>query len=110
MEDFSILDALTYTTFQEHLNDKFMIRADFPEPLEVELVEVSESSQRMPLRQQEQFESFSLIFHSPLNFLLEQGTYLFAHEQLGELPIFITPIKQTADGFRYQAVFNRLRR
>lgn len=52
---------------------------------------------------------FTLQFTGPLaaDAHLEQATYLFDHEQLGELAIFIVPLGPDGEGrMRYEAVFN----
>jgi hypothetical protein len=41
--------------------------------------------------------------------MLPQGTYAFAHDDLGEFDLFIVPIGQAPGVFQYQAVFNRVR-
>lgn len=54
-------------------------------------------------------EHFSLIFSGPAESYLPQGTYEFAHPGVGRFSIFIVPIGGSPQGFRYQAVFNRLK-
>jgi hypothetical protein len=48
---------------------------------------------------------FSLVFSGPFEAQLPQATFLLAHPELGELPIFLVPIGSDADGVRYEAVF-----
>ena len=50
-------------------------------------------------------EPFSLLFVGPADPLLPQATYLLTHPALGELPVFLVPVGQDADGVRYEAVF-----
>jgi hypothetical protein len=40
---------------------------------------------------------------------LDQGVRNFIHDQMGQFELFIVPIRQDAQGFYYEAVFNRLR-
>lgn len=54
------------------------------------------------------FEEFSLFFTGPLQPPLPQGTYGMTHSALGEQAIFITPVALDPEGYRYQAVFNRI--
>jgi hypothetical protein len=49
---------------------------------------------------------FSLIFEGPRAPQLAQGTYEFAHPQVGTMPIFIVPIGLTEHGVQYQAIFS----
>jgi hypothetical protein len=37
---------------------------------------------------------------------LAQGTQLVRHPVMGDMDIFMTPIKKTNDGFIYEAIFN----
>jgi hypothetical protein len=40
---------------------------------------------------------------------LGQGVRNFQHEQMGNFELFIVPVQQDAQGFYYEAVFNRIR-
>lgn len=40
---------------------------------------------------------------------MEQGTFTLQHPVLGEIPLFMVPIRQGRSGLRYEAVFNLLR-
>jgi hypothetical protein len=53
-------------------------------------------------------EQFALFFQGPAEYPLAQATYGLIHEALGEQVLFLVPVERNADGFRYQAVFNRL--
>jgi hypothetical protein len=48
---------------------------------------------------------FALLFEGPAP-LLPQQIYRFEHGSMGHAEIFIVPIAKTADGFRYEAIFN----
>jgi hypothetical protein len=69
---------------------------------ELELIEVSEEK-RAPRQ-----EMFSVVFCGPMQRFLPQRTYRLRHECLGEQQLFLVPVGQDAEGFQYQAVFNRL--
>jgi hypothetical protein len=56
------------------------------------------------------FEQYSLIFSGPREPFFPQGIYEFQHSGLGGFSLFLVPIGQTGNGFRYQAVFNRPRK
>lgn len=54
-------------------------------------------------------EAFALIFKSPSQVVLPQGTYRMRNRMLANaqpVGVFIVPIGRDADGVRYQAVFN----
>ncbi|MFS8086002.1 MAG: DUF6916 family protein [Acidobacteriota bacterium] len=93
----------THPTFAEHLNTKFRLLRDGSDPLEMELIEVGEFNQT-PNQ-----EWFSIVFRGADEALLRQGVYPFEHDQMGEFELFIVPISRKADGYYYEAVFNRMR-
>ena len=94
---------LTHEEFSRHADTKFQVQVDENSPVELDLIEVSE------LKIYPQQEEFTLTFRGPLNAFLEQGVRPFRHDQMGEFELFIVPIKQDAEGFYYEAVFNRVR-
>lgn len=51
---------------------------------------------------------FSLLFRFP-GLQLPQGTYPLAHPSLGEVDLFLVPIRQRREGILYEAVFNLLK-
>ncbi len=53
-------------------------------------------------------ECFSLLFQAPVDAPNEQLLRTLQHQSLGELEIFLVPIKKNADGLFYEAVFNRM--
>lgn len=48
---------------------------------------------------------FSLMFRGPGETLLPQSIRTLSHDGLGELGLFLVPVAQDAEGYRYQAVF-----
>ena len=48
---------------------------------------------------------FSLHFIGPKSFLLEQKMYRFEHDKLEPMEIFLVPIAEEAEGYKYEAVF-----
>jgi hypothetical protein len=95
------LEDLTRESLAENLNTKFRVAFASDEPLEIELIEVSE------LNRVRNSEQFSAVFRGALNFFLQQSIHHLEHERLGALDLFLVPIAREADGFRYEAVFNR---
>ena len=95
--------SLTHEEFSQHANSKFQVQGDDNIPVELELIDVSE------LKQYPRQEEFTLTFRGPLELFLGQGIRPFTHDQMGEFELFIVPIKQDADGFYYEVIFNRIR-
>lgn len=95
--------SLTHEEFSKNAKTKFRAQADDNTLVELELISVSE------LKLYPQQEEFVLEFLGPLNMFLDQGVRNFTHDQMGEFELFIVPIKQDAQGFYYEAIFNRLR-
>jgi hypothetical protein len=95
--------SLTHEAFAQHVNTNFQVQMDENTHVELELTAVSE------LKVYPQQEEFALEFRGPLNMFLGQGVRNFTHEQIGQFELFIVPIKQDAQGFYYEAIFNRLR-
>lgn len=87
--------------FEPHLNTTFRLLYGGPEPLELELVEITGGDGAF-----EHSYSFSLFFRGGPHFNLRQHTFTLEHDQLGTLDIFLVPTSRDADGFRYEAVFN----
>lgn len=103
-----MLEELTEEAFSAQLNTTFQVEALPAQTVEIKLVEVLGASNGMPTVDGQ--ERFGLYFTGPGDSFLQQQTYLMRHEQLGDLEIFLVPIAREADGFRYEAIFNRLSR
>lgn len=96
--------SLTHEEFSKNANTKFQVEADENTQVDLELIGVSE------LKLYPEQEEYTLEFRGPLEVFLGQGMRNFAHAQMGRFELFIVPVKQDAQGFYYEAVFNRLRR
>ena len=94
---------LTHENFARHLNTKFRVAADVPVPVELELIEAQRY--RPEPHEEQNMERFSAIFSGPPDYLLAQGVYSLSHEQLGDLMLFLVPVK-AGDRLLYEAVFN----
>jgi hypothetical protein len=94
-----MLDNLKYEDYFGELNSKFQLTEI---SAELELVEVT---QRKLIGQQ---EMFSLIFLGAKDSFLDQKIYQMHHEKLGGGDLFLVPIAEETDGYRYEAGFNRL--
>ncbi len=98
-----MLDKLQSTDFLPYLNQEFSIRLDGVEPINLELVEVTElGAARGPAFR----TPFSLIFLGPVSqrYLL-QATYRLEHTLMGALDLFIVPLGPQQGRMRYQAIF-----
>jgi hypothetical protein len=99
------LDELTEELFTEQLNTKFYI------PLEerrVELELIGVEGDKSSMEKIPGVERFAIYFLGPGDFYLPQRTYRIEHEGLGELEIFIVPVRKEKNGFRYEAIFSRM--
>lgn len=95
--------SLTHEAFSQNANTKFRVLVDENTTVELELVHVTD------LKLYPRQEEFALEFRGPSNMFLGQGVRDFAHEQIGRFELFIVPVRQEADGFYYEAIFNRIR-
>ena len=95
--------SLTHEEFSKHANSKFQVQLDESNTVDLELVEVSD------LKLHPRQEEFSLEFRGPLDLFLGQGVRFVTHESIGEFELFLVPVNQDAQGFYYEAVFNRIR-
>jgi hypothetical protein len=96
------LTALTYDTFRPLVGQAFR---DADSGVELELLSVDDLSKVSGTAPEGTRAPFSLMFRGAGE-LLPQGIRPLAHETLGDLPIFLVPVAEEADGFRYQAVFS----
>jgi hypothetical protein len=95
---------LTAEDFRQHVGTKFGVRVQTPRPFELELSEVKEYVPQS--NEQDGMERFSLFFYGPGDILLKQGTFTLEHPTMGEVLLFIVPVGQDPQGFRYEVVFN----
>lgn len=101
-----MLENLGIEDFRRVRNTKFRLYDDASNHVDIELVEVVDEQ----VNPTEKGERFSLFFHVPVQSMIPQRIYEMEHEQLGKLQMFIVPVSAEENGFRYQAVFNRLKR
>ena len=95
--------SLTHEEFAQHAGTTFHAEVDENTSAPLDLINVSE------LKLYPRQEEFTLEFRGPLNMFLDQGVHNFKHDQMGQFELFIVPIKQDAEGFYYEAIFNRIR-
>jgi len=93
----------SHAAFAMALHTKFGLRQDVPQPIELELVHVSD------LQSAPRQEIFSILFRGPLETPLPQRIYQLEHAQLGMVELFIVPVGMNEQGYEYEAVFNRVK-
>jgi hypothetical protein len=93
------LDAVTRDDFARHVASAWRV-SDVP-GVALQLFDVS------PRTVSGQWECFSLCFCGPPDPLLEQGTHLLDHDEIGSLELFLVPIQPGPDGPCYECVVNR---
>ena len=97
------MTLLTEEDFSKHVGTKFYAKLG---EREVDLT-LSEVRGYVPEpTEQKKMERFSLFFDGPADSFLPQQNFEMRHETLGQLDIFLVPIKGDENGFRYEAVFN----
>ena len=95
-----MLEDLNYEDYAECVNTEFQLTEI---AVELELIELP------PKTITSAQEMFSLIFRGSKDKFLEQKLYQISHEKLGGGELFLVPIALDADGYKYEAAFNRLR-
>ena len=93
---------LTEKEFSKYVNTKFRVTVE--PPVELELTEVKGYLSRE--HEEMGMERFSAFFSGPGDRFLNQNTYSLEHDQMGTFALFLVPVKQDQNGFRYEAVFN----
>jgi hypothetical protein len=91
----------SYEEFKEQLNKNFELRIDGAEPIQLELIEVSE---RTVTPKQ---EMFSLIFRMRGSEVLPQQIYSLENGAMGQTELFLVPVGKDNEAVFYEAVFNR---
>lgn len=100
----SMAATMEHEIFSKYLNTSFHIYIDESNAIEAELSEVSELL-LTPGQQR-----FAIGFRGPKEPLLNQGTYPFKHDEMGDFNLFIVPLRQDDHSTFYEAVFNRMRK
>ena len=94
-------EILTRASFEPHLNTTFRLIHSGTEPFDLELIEVVDKTPvGFP------GEQFSLLFKGPSDRTLSQQTCPLEHPEMGHLNLFLVPVNQKKDGYRYEAFFN----
>ena len=94
-------EKLTRTSFEPHLNTTFRLVHDGTEPFDLTLIEVIDKTPTGFAGEQ-----FSLLFKGPSDFTFLQQMCPLEHPEMGQLSLFLVPVDQRKDGYRYEAFFN----
>ena len=94
----------TEAEYSKHVNTKFRVLVEAPIPIELTLVSVT--PRKIGPNEEAGMERFSAIFMGPREVFLPQQTYRVSHPEMGEFDIFLAALKEEAEGFQYEAVYN----
>jgi hypothetical protein len=94
---------LTLETFAGRIGEHFRIHASDELTLDATLLEASAAGS---VASPQSRAPFSLIFGGPAQPIVPQRIYRLEHDELGAMELFLVPLTPSADGARYQAVFN----
>ena len=102
----------SHDAFAQQLQSNFAVTAQAPEgeaatpkPVELKLIEVSES--KTQLAGNRSYQSYFIMLEGPRSSALTQQTCTFKHPTLGTFDLFLVPVgKPKGDVIRYQAIFS----
>jgi hypothetical protein len=106
-------ENLTEASFSGHLGERFRVRLDSSEKIDLVLIEVkglskpgkdpgSEPKGPDKIRK----DSFTTLFRGPHEPLLRQQICGLEHDQMGEIEMFMVPVGRDELGLYYESVFN----
>lgn len=101
------LSSLTVEDFRAHVGTAFRVRAELPEPIDLELVEARESAwERPPVGAARR--PFALLFLGPpSDRYFMQATIPLSHPAMGDLDMFLVPVGATPQRrMQYEAIFS----
>ena len=101
-------DFQTGADYAKHVNTNFRVELESPRPIEVKLIAVTPRA--IEPNEEAGMERFSVVFAGPTDVFLPQNLYRMTRPDMGEFEIFLVPLGQEADGFRYEAVYNFYRK
>jgi hypothetical protein len=99
----SVSEELSRDNFSAQLQSAF--RVWVAQDVSCEIVLIALRDGRSSARQ----EQFALTFRGPRDPYVGQGTFPLTHPVMGSFDLFLVPVAQDAEGFLYEAVFNRLK-
>lgn len=99
-----MLEHMTLATFTELLQSDFRILTGGDRPAVAMKLVQAEDRGSSPHQEQ-----FAILFRGPLEPALGQGLYQMEQDRLGSFDMFIVPVARDAQGYQYEAIFNRVR-
>ena len=99
--------SLTEKEFSRHVGTEFQVKLDEQE-IDLKLVEVKGYLSQE--NEQTGLERFSTFFVGPREPFLPQRVYSIRHERMSEFELFLVPVAGDENSFRYEAVFNYVKR
>jgi len=97
-----MFEKLSRSDFADQLNTEFSTVLYPDIRVTLELIEVGAQ------RPSPKLDNYSLLFRGPAEFCLLQSSYPIEHPVIGNLDLFIVPVNEKPDGFRYEAIINRI--
>ena len=99
-----MMGMLSSSDLVPYLNQMFRVRLEGIEPIDLELVSMTELGE---VPSTEHRRPFSLIFLGPISSqYLVQHIYRLEHPQMGMLDLFLVPLGPEQGRMRYEAIFN----
>lgn len=99
-----MLDNLQCADFRPYLGQKFTVRLDGIELIELELECAREEGTGPPSAPRKPFSL--MLLGPPSNQYLQQAIYRLEHPQLGVLDLFIVPLGLQRGQMRYEVIFS----
>lgn len=106
-------ENLNKASFSRHLGERFRVRLDSSEKIDLVLIEVKGLSKpgkdpgSEPNDPDEiSRDPFTTLFRGPHEPFLKQQIRGLEHDQMGEIEIFMVPVSRDELGLYYESVFN----
>ena len=99
------ISEFTLETFAPRVGETFRLQLADAATLELVLADASAPESAAGAEEAGLRSPFSIVLRGPLQPLLPQQMYSFAHDELGDFDLFIVPVAQDESGTQYEAVF-----
>jgi len=108
----SPVGSFSHAILSQQVHTVFKVRLDDGQVVNLTLLKAPLATPRRTVGRQPpgdlNYQKFSLIFSGPKDILLASAIHQFEHRELGRFEMHIGPVGLPgADGWRYEAVFNR---
>ncbi|RHW77995.1 DUF6916 family protein [Colwellia sp. RSH04] len=84
------MENYSFTVLSQLIGEPITIRDNAENEAQLIIAEVNKGT-----IDGDEWQSFSVIYNGEENLSVPQGTYLFSHEKIGEVSLFITPNSAT---------------